>query len=368
MKANKKKTDFGKIALRLLQDWKLIATWCGVCTVIGVCVALAKPHEYKVTAQIVPEQTSATGLASIASMMGVSMSGMEQNVDALDPSMFPMISESTPFLLVMEQVMVRTEQDTTLMTYEQYLKTRPLPWYFYVQNLPAILKAKFSKPKMIGVEAGDASESRIIYIDEEHMGRLVGIGRNLSVTQDRRTGVIQIKINATDPMVASMLTSAAIDELQRQLVIYKTHKANAELKDLLALEELRRTEYEQRQKAYADYMGSNRSANNYVITAEKDRLDAEMTLAYQALQQVCSQRYLAEQSIVERKPSYAMLQPPVYPILPADSRKLIVILWLLLGLIVPSVWILWIRDAITHTKMLWVKLRTKAARHPMTEE
>ena len=361
--ATKRKFNLKAIVKQLWQNRRTLYWWCGIAIVLGVIFALTNPKEYTVTTAIVPEQSSSTGLASIASMMGVSLGNVEGgNVDAMDPSMFPDIAESIPFLQAMMATKVHTLEDTTMVTLHDYLKTEYVPWT--VKTVEALHKFKDfitrrKKPSFDNQSDDGKEPPRYILLGEKEFGRLKGLARNIKCGQNMKTGIITISTTCQDPMVATMMADNAIDCLQASLYDYKSAKAKAELADLNALEAERRQEYEKRQKNYAEFLNQNRSANNYAITAEKDRLDAEMTLAYQALQQVTQQRYLAEQSLIEKKPSYALLTPPTFPLTANGSRKMVVIIWLFLGFVFGSLWILYGRKYLRWTKDFAHELRRK---------
>ena len=361
--ATKRKFNLKAIVKQLWQNRRTLYWWCGIATILGVIFALTTPKEYTVSTTIVPEQSSSAGLASIASMMGVSLGNVEGgNMDAMDPSMFPDIAESIPFLQAMMASKVHTLEDTTTVTLRDYLRTEYVPWT--VKTIEAIHKFKDfvtqrKSPTFDNQSEGAEEVPRYILIGEKEFGRLKGLARNIKCSQNMKTGIISISTTCQDPMVATMMADNAIDCLQASLYDYKSAKAKAELADLNALEAERRLEYERRQKDYAGFLNQNRSASNYAVTAEKDRLEAEMTLAYQALQQVTQQRYLAEQSLIEKKPSYALLAPPSFPLDANGSRKMVVLIWLFLGFVFGSLWIIYGRKYWRWTKDFVNELRRK---------
>lgn len=361
--AIKKKFNIKAAVKQLWQNRKTLYWWCGIAAVLGVIFALTNPKEYTVSTAIVPEQSSSTGLASIASMMGVSLGNVEGgNLDAMDPSMFPDIAESIPFIQSMMASKVHTAEDTTTVSLDQYLKTEYVPWTIKTVEAMHKLKDKITgrKPRTFSAQSdGEGIAPRYILLSEKEYGRIKGLAKNIKCSQNMKTGIITIATTSQDPMVATMMADNAIDCLQASLYDYKSTKARAELADLNALEAERRLEYEKRQKEYASFVNQNRSANNYAITAEKDRLDAEMTLAYQALQQVTQQRYLSEQSLIEKKPSYALLVPPTFPLSANGSRKMIVLIWLFLGFVFGTLWILYGRKYWRWTKDFVNELRRK---------
>ncbi|MBO4754173.1 MAG: hypothetical protein J5543_06230 [Bacteroidales bacterium] len=362
--ANNRKFDLKAVIKKLWESRKTLFWWCGIAVVLGVIFALTNPKEYTVSTAIVPEQSSSAGLASIASMMGVSLGNVEGgNMDAMDPSMFPDIAESIPFLQAMMASKVHTLEDSTTVTLHDYLKTEYVPWT--IKLMEALRKFKDTitgrKTPTFGDQSDEGEAPRYILLSEKEFNRLKGLARNIKCGQNMKTGIITISTTCQDPMVATMMADNAINCLQESLYDYKSAKAKAELADLNALEAERRMEYEKRQKDYAVFLNQNRSANNYAVTAEKDRLEAEMTLAYQALQQVTQQRYLAEQSLIEKKPSYALLAPPTFPLDANGSRKMVVIIWLFLGFVFGSLWILYGRKYWHWTKNFVNELRRKDA-------
>ena len=330
------------IIIQLWTNRKCLIWWCVCTTVFGIIIALSTPKTYTVTATFAPEQTSMSGLSNIASMVGLNL-GDGEVIDAIDPSMFPMISESLPFLQKLAKAQVRTSTDTTLMTFEKYLKdVEKTPWYVYVKLAPQKLINKFSKKRPIPSQnCDDDTTSPYLIVGKKEMKTLVTISDNILVSQNMKTMVITVSATFQDPLATTMITSSIIQELQNALIEYKTKKAQADLDDLKVLEKERRDEYAIKQKEYADFVGKNRKSTNEIINVEKDRLDAEMTLAYQALQQVSTKRYLAEATLLEKKPCYAIIAPPTYPLLPNGSRKIIVIAWFMLGGIISTGWIMY---------------------------
>ena len=69
--------------------------------------------------------------------------------------------------------------------------------------------------------------------------------------------------------------------------------------------------------------------------------------------------WFAEQSLIEKKPSYALLTPPTFPLTANGSRKMVVIIWLFLGFVFGSLWILYGRKYLRWTKDFAHELRRK---------
>ena len=93
----------------------------GVSAILGLIIAFSLPPMYKVEVTLAPESGKNSGneLSGMASMLG--LSGMD--ADALTVSLFPDIVESTPFILELFDVHVKTlhgDVDTTLVSYFEH--------------------------------------------------------------------------------------------------------------------------------------------------------------------------------------------------------------------------------------------------------
>ncbi len=343
--ANKKKFDWEGFFTKLWLGRKTMLWWIVGCAAFGVFVAFTKPYEYTVQSSLAPEQTGLSNLSSLASMIGMNVGGLE-STDAIDPSMFPDIASSLPFLIQVTETPVHSAKDTTMIPYLAWYKKQPTPLYVYVVKLPGIIMQKIRgyKPLPAAVSADSAKTPPYILLSEKDMARLGQIGKNISVTQNIKTMTITVSVTETDPMVATMLNAAILDILQQSIIRYKTSKAAADLRGYKSLSDSLYAEYRAKQADYADFVGKNRSISNELISAEKERLQSEMELTLRSLQQITQQRYLAEATLLEQKPAFAVLNPPAYPTEPDSSRKKIVLVWAFLGFVISALWLAYCKD------------------------
>ena len=108
------KIDFTAIVKRLLLKRKVLYKIIGIGSILGLVVAFSIPKTYQVKVTLSPESGKAGGnnmAAGMASMLGLGglSAGIEQ--DALNVTLFPEIIKSSPFLLEIFNVRVKTLDD-----------------------------------------------------------------------------------------------------------------------------------------------------------------------------------------------------------------------------------------------------------------
>lgn len=93
----------------------------------------------------------------------------------------------------------------------------------------------------------------------------------------------------------------------------------------------RREEYYAVQKKYAEYVDTHDNLILQSIRAEQERLQNDMSLAYQVYSQVANQLQVARAKVQEEKPVFAVVEPAVVPQQPSGtSRKTYVIAFVFL--------------------------------------
>lgn len=75
------------------------------------------------------------------------------------------------------------------------------------------------------------------------------------------------------------------------------------------------------------------------IRTEEERLQNDMTLAYQVYSQVASQLQVARAKVQEEKPVFAVVEPAVVPLTPSGTgRKVYVLAFIFLSVCIVIFW------------------------------
>jgi uncharacterized protein involved in exopolysaccharide biosynthesis len=113
----------------------------------------------------------------------------------------------------------------------------------------------------------------------------------------------------------------------------------------------RQQEYYQAQQLYAKYVDANKGVILQSALTERERLQNDMSLAYQVYSQVATQLQVARAKVQEAKPVFAVVEPATVPLFPSStSRKIIVLGFIFLAFVAGAAWTLFGQG-------LWQKVR-----------
>lgn len=318
--------DWMDILHRIYAIRKTLYKAAGVGVVLGIIIALSIPKQYTVTVTLSPEMggdKASGGPASLASsFLGGSASSSSN--DALNVTLAPDIVSSTPFILELFNTRVQTldgKLDTTLVT---YLDEQKQPWWGYIKAVPGLaigaIKSLFTE------EANTTVTLNPFQLTEKETAKVTGIRQSITAAVDKKTSMTTITVTLQDPKVTAIVADSVVGKLQQYIVDYRIKKAKEDCAYLEELYKERQQEYYQAQSKYAHYFDTNRSIALQSIRAEQERLQNDMSLAYQVYSQVAQQLQVARAKIQEEKPVFAVVEPATVPLYPSGtSRKVIFI-------------------------------------------
>lgn len=318
--------DWMDILRRIYAIRKSLYKAAGVGVILGIIIALSIPKQYTVTVTLSPEMSgdkTSGGLASLASSFlgGSASSGSN---DALNVTLAPDIVASTPFILELFNIKVQTldnQLDTTLVA---YLNEQKSPWFSYIVKAPGmaigVIKSLFIE------ETDTSSVLNPFQLTEEESEKVEGLRKVLTADVDKKTAMTTISVTLQDPKVTAIVADSVVAKLQQYIVDYRIKKAKEDCDYLEQLYHERQQEYYDAQSKYAHYFDSNRNIAFQSVRAEQERLQNDMSLAYQVYSQVAQQLQVARAKIQEEKPVFAVVEPATIPLLPSGtSRKVIFI-------------------------------------------
>lgn len=318
--------DWMDILRRIYAIRKTLYKAAGIGVVLGIIIALSIPKQYTVTVTLSPEMggdSKGGGLASLASSFLGGGASSSSN-DALNVTLAPDIVSSTPFILELFNTRVQTldgKLDTTLVT---YLDEQKQPWWGYIKAVPGLaigaIKSLFTE------EANTTVTLNPFQLTEKETAKVTGIRQSITAAVDKKTSMTTITVTLQDPKVTAIVADSVVGKLQQYIVDYRIKKAKEDCAYLEELYKERQQEYYQAQSKYAHYFDTNRSIALQSIRAEQERLQNDMSLAYQVYSQVAQQLQVARAKIQEEKPVFAVVEPATVPLYPSGtSRKVIFI-------------------------------------------
>lgn len=336
--------DWMGILRQLLAIRKPLYKAAAVGLVFGIFIALDTPKQYTVSVTLSPEVSrgKSSGLASMAaSFLGGNIG--TDSPDALNAALAPDIVASTPFLLELFNARVISQDKKIDTTFTTYLEKQKGPWWGYVMSAPSMaiggLKSLFTDKKK---EETATVQQGTIELNEKDAKKLERLRRQIIADVDKKTGITTLTVTLQDPKITATIADSVVSKLQQYISAYRTSKAKEDCQYLETLYKERQQEYYAAQQRYARYVDANSNVVFQSTMAERERLQNDMSLAYQVYSQVAQQLQVARAKVQEEKPVFAVVEPAVVPLLPSGtSRKVIVVGFAFLAVSLTGAWKLW---------------------------
>lgn len=321
--------DWMGILRQLLAIRKKLYIAAAVGVVIGILVALGTPKQYTVSITLSPEMgsgKSGSGLASMAaSFLGGSVG--TDSPDALNATLAPDIVASTPFLLELFDARVVSQDKQLDTTFTAYLDEQKSSWLGYVLKAPGMaiggIKSLFTNEEE---EKKDTIQGGTIELNEEDAAKLKSLRQQITAEVDKKTSITTLSVTLQDPKVTATIADSVVAKLQQYITTYRTSKAKEDCQYLEKLYKERQQEYYDAQQRYARYVDANSNVVFQSTMAERERLQNDMSLAYQVYSQVAQQLQVARAKVQEEKPVFAVVEPAVVPLYPSGTSRKVILL------------------------------------------
>lgn len=347
--------DLIGILRKIIGIRKTIYKAAGIGLVVGIIVAISIPKQYTVGVTLSPEMggSKGGGLSGLAASFLGSGVSMNEGTDALNASLSADIVSSTPFLLELSTMKIPALEGET-MTLNVYLDEESSPWWSYIIGLPGMViggvKSLFTEEESESVPS-DKANLGTIELSKKESEKIEALKKKILASVDKKTSMTTVSVTLQNPKVAAVVADSVVRKLQEYIIDYRTTKAK---EDCLYLERLfkeRQQEYYDAQKKYADYMDSHDNIILQSVRAEQERLQNDMSLAYQVYSQVANQLQVARAKVQEEKPVFAVVEPAVIPLYPSGtSRKIYVLASIFLSVCIVISWKLFGEDILNKFK------------------
>ena len=335
--------DLIGILRKIIGIRKTIYKAAGIGLVIGIIVAISIPKQYTVGVTLSPEMgnTKGSGLSGLAASFLGSGVSMNEGTDALNASLSADIVSSTPFLLELSTMKIPALKGGT-MTLNVYLDEESSPWWSYIIGIPGMViggvKSLFTAEDKDSITSVRVNQGAI-ELSKKESKKIELLKKKITASVDKKTSMTTVSVTLQNPKVAAVVADSVVRKLQEYIIDYRTSKAKEDCLYLDKLFKERQQEYYDAQKKYADYMDSHDNVILQSVRAEQERLQNDMSLAYQVYGQVANQLQVARAKVQEEKPVFAIVEPAVVPLNPSGtSRKVYVLAFIFLSVCIVISW------------------------------
>lgn len=293
---------------------------------LGMGIALLTPSEFRSEARIMPETETGPGdtfrrLASVAGFDGIDGMADNDGMGAIRPDLYPGVIQSTPFILYLIDQSVTTVGGLQTTVGNVLMPDEGFGWW--LRTLFSATETADKQPASVTPIPG-----RPVKLSERQQELAEDIGERVGARLDTRSGVITISARMPDADVAAAVAQLTMDYLTEYVTNYRTEKARMDL----SFYSLRLTESRQRyQKAQFNVFSYNDQHKYLVVvlqaaTMEKQRMDAELSIAQAVYTDLSQQFEQAKLRVQERTPVFKVLEPANVPLKRVSPKRVVIVL------------------------------------------
>lgn len=332
--SEEKEIDLIELGKKLWDKRKFILKGSGVGLLIGIIIAFSIPKEYSTTVILAPESKEGGSLGNagaLAAMAGINLGGTSTSGD-LSSDVYPNIMESTPFILGLSQIHVsdpKEKIDTNLFSYIK--DEQKSAWWTYVLGAPKLFVGLFSSEKQ---QKSIEDNKLILTKDQDEV--VEKLKKFLSISIDKKTGIITLASTMQSAIISATVADTLTSYLQSYIIKYRTEKARADLVFAEKLYNESKIDYNKAQQKYADYLDRNQNVILASYRVNQEKLQNEVTLAYNVYNQVAQQLQVAKVKVQDQTPVYTVIQPAIIPLIPTKPNKKLIVIGFILVFVVGS--------------------------------
>lgn len=339
--------DFMALAKKIWDGRKTVYKALAVFLVLGLISAFTMKRVYSVQSVMVPQMSSkgaSSSLSSLASLAGFDLGTSNMGGTELSPLVYPQIVNSVPFKLKLLYTPLHYEKADTAVNMLTYAKEYNKPGFFsyvkkYTIGLPGVILGLFKgkepevtvSPLQSVADDGTAKPIKLTK-DEEKM--LPMVGQAVSLTVDKKEGLIMLSATGTEPLQTAELALKAQELLQEEVTKFRTQKAQEQLDYVQARYDEIKAETESYQSALATIKDRSQEMLTTKSRIEMERIQTKYNIASAIYQEMAKQLEQSKMQVKKDTPMFTIIQPVTVPTKPANSRMKSLFGWVFFGLVV----------------------------------
>lgn len=306
---------------------------------IGILLVIDMPKFYTSETTMAPEIENDLpkngSISSLAQSFGFDLSNV-QSTDAISPILYPDLMTDNGFVVGLFNIPVTTIDGKINTTYYDYLRYhQKASWESRFSNWMVMKLGKLTKKK----DDGNDSIAKGAPIDPYHLSKIddsiVGIIKgSISVTTDKKTGVISVSVQSQDPMVCKIMADSVRERIQRFIITYRTGKAQRDVEYYQKLTDDARSTYEKTRRKYAEVADQNTDVILETVKSKIEDLENTMQLQYNAYTTVSSQLEAARAKLRQYTPVFTVIEGAAVPVLHSGPKRMLMVIGFVFGVFV----------------------------------
>ena len=334
--------DFGQIFAAIKKRKRLYYKVLPIVFVLACVYTLGLPNYYNCEVKLSPElstkRSTSSSLSALASQFGMNLGSSAMGSEALFPTLYPDLMNSTDFKASLFNVPVHKKDSTRMMSYYDYMaKEQKQSWWGAAISAPfKLLGSMFGKKDTIDQHHVDP-----FMLTKEQTKIVQAIDKKVVCDVDKKTMVITINVTDQDPLIAATMADSVQRRLQNFITDYRTKKAKIDLDYNRKLFKEAKARYDKARQLYASFSDANQDIILESVRTKLTDLENEMQLQFNNYNSIAQQLQLAEAKVQEETPAFTTLQSATVPVKKAGpSRAKMVLIFLFLAFLGTTVYIL----------------------------
>jgi len=304
---------------------------------IGFAYSYTIEKTFKAKTLLLPEY-SMGGNSFFSAMTSQSSDGAEK----LTPDLYPTVLRSSAFGMYLLKQPVIDQNNKSYPTLKTFFEQNTKPGFFSSSQSSEKAPVKSKEP----IRLPNPDILSLSSEEEGAIGSAVGL---VSVSVDKKDGIITIESEMTDPVVATQLVEAGKKYLVQYVEDYRTAKTQDQAQFL----EVRAKEARKRQQnaeyALQSYRDHNRNTFLNVARIEEQRLQSDYTLAQSIYADLVQRLEQANIKVKQEKPVFKVLEPAKIPFNKSNPKRLLIaVAFGVIGGFVSLLYILFFKEKIHH--------------------
>lgn len=323
--------DFSKLIKDIKKHKKRFYTVLGITFVVSCILMLSIPNYFRCEVMLAPELSRAgttNSLLSIANSFGMRIGSNTSSGEALFPTLYPEMVNSTDFKTSLFPIQVHKKDSTRMMTYYDYLlNEQKYPWWSQaIKGSLGFLISLIAEPDTV-----DNSKLDPFQLTKEQKSIADMLDKKVLCDVDAKSLVITIDVVDQDPLIAATIADSVKARLQGFITDYRTRKARVDLDFNRKLFAETKARYEKARRDYAAFADANQDIILESVRGKRADLENEMQLRYNAYTQVATQLQAAEAKVQEETPAFTTIQRATVPVKkagPSRAKRVLIFLFL----------------------------------------
>ena len=326
----------------LWQSRKFILKTILVFLALGVLISLLSPVKYNASTVFVPQLgtdvKAPSGLSSLASLAGINLSSSSQGGGDISPLLYPNLSSNIPFKLALLSVPI-TEDTSDTLDVQSYLLSQQSG----INILGTIKKYTIGLPGLLfsSDTPTSSSQSSLISLTKEEEELVEMLSEKYTVSVNEKEGYVAVSALDKNPVVAAELVRIITANLQDEIIQKRLEKVQNNLDFTQTQYNQKKLEFEKIQDRLARFKDRNQNISSSLFLNELERIQAEYSIALNVVTELASQVESAKLQVNKDTPIFSVIEPVTVPTeRDSPKRSLIVLIWLFLGVVISSGFVL----------------------------